>query len=235
MSSIRFRYCATSLGFLLSVLALSGCGQSIPSPTRPSTTQPVKTQTATPTLTALPTKTSTQTVPSNLVACVTAQSLWVRSGPGIGFDKLGYLRNAECVGIDARNNDGSWLRITSLWEQRMHGWVSALYLEIDGEVSTLPVSDPDPTPTPSRTPRPRPTSTRWPTATRKPYKPPKPPEGNCHPSYQDACLLVGIGDYDCGCGSGNGPNYVYVRVRVVGYDEFGLDGDGDGWGCECYP
>ncbi len=231
----HFKHCVARLGLLSLALFLSGCALSTPSTPRSNPTRSFHTMTSTPILNTLPTKFSTQTSPSNLVACVTAQSLWVRSGPGIGFDKLGYLRNAECVDIDARNNVGSWVRITSLWVQRMHGWVSVSYLEIDGEVSTLPISGPDPTPTPSRTPRPSPTSTRWPTTTRKPSKPPSSGGGNCHPSYQGACLLVGISDYDCGCGSGNGPNYVYIRVKVVGYDEFGLDRDRDGWGCECYP
>jgi PASTA domain len=62
--------------------------------------------------------------------------------------------------------------------------------------------------------------------------PPTAPPRNCHPSYEDECLKVGIGDYDCAGGSGNGPNYVQGTVRVVGPDEFDLDGDGDGWGCE---
>lgn len=56
--------------------------------------------------------------------------------------------------------------------------------------------------------------------------------GSCHPSYRDACLKKGIGDYDCASGSGNGPNYVSGPIRVVGFDEFDLDRDGDGIGCE---
>jgi hypothetical protein len=56
--------------------------------------------------------------------------------------------------------------------------------------------------------------------------------GNCDPSYPDACLHVGIGDYDCEGGSGNGPNYVAGPIRVRPPDPFGLDRDGDGWGCE---
>jgi micrococcal nuclease len=53
----------------------------------------------------------------------------------------------------------------------------------------------------------------------------------CHPSYQGACVPVGVSDVDCAGGSGNGPYYV-GRVTVVGHDEYGLDGDGDGVGCE---
>lgn len=78
------------------------------------------------------------------------------------------------------------------------------------------------------TPTPIPTSAPTPA----PPPPPTAAPGNCHPSYQGACLLIGIGDYDCAGGSGNGPNYVRGLINVVGYDEFGLDGDGDGVGCE---
>jgi len=61
--------------------------------------------------------------------------------------------------------------------------------------------------------------------------------GNCHPSYQGACLAQGVGDWDCTrAGGGNGPNYVEDvasgPVQVVGRDEFGLDGNDDGTGCE---
>lgn len=78
-------------------------------------------------------------------------------------------------------------------------------------------------------------ATLTPIPTSAPTQKPPPPtaaEGNCHPSYQNVCILMGIGDYDCAGGSGNGPNYVRGPVLVVGYDEFGLDGNGDGVGCE---
>lgn len=79
-------------------------------------------------------------------------------------------------------------------------------------------------------------ATPTPVPTLGPTPPPPPPPtavpGNCHPSYQGACLLIGAGDYDCAGGSGNGPNYVNGPITVVGYDEFGLDGDRDGVGCE---
>ncbi len=55
--------------------------------------------------------------------------------------------------------------------------------------------------------------------------------GNCHPSYQGACLDPNASDYDCAGGSGDGPKYTGF-VQVVGYDEFDLDSDGDGVGCE---
>jgi micrococcal nuclease len=53
----------------------------------------------------------------------------------------------------------------------------------------------------------------------------------CHPSYQGACVPIGVSDVDCAGGSGNGPFYV-GWVTVVGHDEYGLDRDGDGVACE---
>lgn len=60
---------------------------------------------------------------------------------------------------------------------------------------------------------------------------PAPPESNCHPSYEGACLDPSMSDYDCAGGSGDGPAYT-GPVRVVGPDEYGLDRDGDGYACE---
>ena len=56
-------------------------------------------------------------------------------------------------------------------------------------------------------------------------------EPQCHPSYEGACVPIGVEDVDCAGGNGNGPYYV-GRVRVVGPDVYKLDGDGDGIGCE---
>jgi hypothetical protein len=54
----------------------------------------------------------------------------------------------------------------------------------------------------------------------------------CHPSYQGACVPVGVSDVDCAGGRGNGPYYVAGPIRVVGPDVYGLDSDGDGIACE---
>lgn len=55
--------------------------------------------------------------------------------------------------------------------------------------------------------------------------------GDCHPSYEGACLDPNSIDYDCSGGSGDGPDYT-GPVQVIGYDDFGLDRDGDGYACE---
>jgi hypothetical protein len=54
-------------------------------------------------------------------------------------------------------------------------------------------------------------------------------QSDCHPSYQGACLRIGV-DYDCAGGNGQPP--FTGRVVVVGPDVYRLDSDGDGIGCE---
>ena len=103
--------------------------------------------------------------------------------------------------------------------------------------SNTPTGIPSPTltsssiPTNTAVPTPLPTNTLVPPPPTNTPVPPPPTQSGCHPSYQGACLGIGIGDYGCAGGSGNGPNYT-GRVTVVGPDEFRLDRDNDGIGCE---
>ena len=61
--------------------------------------------------------------------------------------------------------------------------------------------------------------------------PSEPPDADCDPNYEGACLDPNSPDYDCEGGSGDGPDYT-GPVTVVGDDPFGLDRDGDGSACE---
>ncbi len=57
--------------------------------------------------------------------------------------------------------------------------------------------------------------------------------GECHPSYEGACLDPNASDYDCEGGGGNGPRFVRGPIRVVGDDPFDLDTDDpDNIACE---
>jgi hypothetical protein len=112
-------------------------------------------------------------------------------------------------------------------------YTDALYIAAEQEAQSAGRGLWGATPTPEPTAPPPPPLPPAPVAT--PAPPPPPPTAapaGCHPSYQGACLGIGIGDYDCAGGSGNGPNYVSGPILVVGPDEFDLDRDGDGIGCE---
>ena len=212
------------------VLYAAACSQAEPQEgTRAARVEVEPTPIATP-LQPSQTPAPDHTLPSQLsdvvVACVTVSSLRVRSGPGQEFNVIGGVQEGDCFGIDGRSPDASWFRgnIPGIGP----GWVSADFLDTDGDLSNLQIRDALPTPTPLR---PTPTLTRRPTATTL-ITPAGGSGGNCHPSYAGVCLQMGIGDYDCAGGSGNGPNYVRGPFGVVGYDEFGLDRDRDGIGCE---
>jgi cell division septation protein DedD len=157
-------------------------------------------------------------------AWTSAETQWLRANSG---DLPNAERNAYKAGmlaLTAAVKSGSdrtraLAALTSIRE--------ALAALIGGVASPKPSVQPAATPTPKPTAKPTPKPTPRPTP--RPKSQPKP--SNCHPSYKDACLKMGIGDYDCLGGSGNGPNYI-GPVRVVGPDEFDLDRDGDGYGCE---
>ena len=211
------------------VLAFSAaaCGHDIDSETQQPTGQESTSDRQTPidpraTITRVP---NTPSPPPSMQACVTATSLRVRSGPGTGFGVIRGVSSGECYLANGRNSDASWLQISIPGAGL--GWVSAEYLEVDGNPIQLPIRRPTPTATP---PRPTATITRQPTATTliTPYNG---GGNNCHPSYPSHCLAIGI-DYDCAGGEGDGPRFVRGPVTVVGNDPYRLDRDGDGIGCE---
>jgi hypothetical protein len=81
---------------------------------------------------------ATVTLESNfLIGTVTAEALNVRSGPGANYATVGVLYKGDAVNVLARNQDGSWLSIA---KGDLKGWVSAKYVEVQGDISTLPVA-----------------------------------------------------------------------------------------------
>jgi uncharacterized protein YraI len=84
---------------------------------------------------------------------VTANSLYVRQGPGTSFPTVGYLVRNDVVEALEANSNGTWLRIRRLADG-LTGWASAAYLE---KLSALP---PPPQPPPSDDQRYRVTATR---------------------------------------------------------------------------
>lgn len=77
-----------------------------------------------------------------LSACVTANILNVRAGPGTGYEVVRGLVNGECVDVDARSANGEWLRLAE--GQAPSGarlWASSQFLSVNGSIDQLPVQD----------------------------------------------------------------------------------------------
>ena len=71
-------------------------------------------------------------IQTTLEVCVEVHSLSVRTGPGTNFDKVGYLKNDECITLIDRTKDGRWTRFEG-------GWVGTYFLASDEEIKTLPI------------------------------------------------------------------------------------------------
>ena len=148
------------------------------------------TKTQTPTHTPSPTPTTTVTptsstgVPSSTKAIVAAQDARFRSGPGIAYPIMATLARGTELDVLGRNADGSWLFLRDPDDRP--GWMSALLLDVNTDVATLPTvtAPPPPSPTATKatpstaTPTPtilQPTPTLIPQPTPPPTSPPSPP------------------------------------------------------------
>jgi uncharacterized protein YraI len=172
-----------------------------------------------------PTKTSLPTIRG---CVVNATALFIRSGPGKGFSSVGHFEGGDCAFIKGRNADDTWVMTDK-------GWVSAYYMDIEGELTELPISSAS-TPassvntsikTKAPTPRPSPTKKAEPPPTKvskaSPTKAPK--RSNCDPSYPDVCIPSPPPDLGCA-------DIPYRRFRVLPPDPHRFDGGHDGIGCE---
>jgi ABC-type branched-subunit amino acid transport system substrate-binding protein/uncharacterized protein YgiM (DUF1202 family) len=82
---------------------------------------------------------------------VKANVLNVRTGPGFEYDKIGQVEAGDLFRILGAIPDYSWLLIDY---QGGVGWVKSEYVEILGDLSTVPAVEPPPSPTPAATPTP---------------------------------------------------------------------------------
>ncbi len=73
----------------------------------------------------------------------------VRSGPGTVYPVIGQLRRGQQYRLIGTNTDGTWVVITFNNQQ---GWVAASFMDIFGDIHTLPIIAAPPTPVPSPTP-----------------------------------------------------------------------------------
>jgi uncharacterized protein YgiM (DUF1202 family) len=72
-------------------------------------------------------------VDNSVQACVVnTPSLNIRNGPGTRWREAGHLLEGECFDLDGRNSDKSWAKFG-------RGWVSTYYLQISGDLASLPV------------------------------------------------------------------------------------------------
>jgi uncharacterized protein YraI len=172
-----------------------------------------------------PTKTSPPTVRG---CVVNATALFIRSGPGKSFSSVGNYNGGDCAIIKGRNSDDTWVMTDK-------GWVSAYYMDIEGELTELPITAastpassinitiktiaPTPRTSPTRKAEPPPTKVPKPS----PTKAPKCPDRD--PSYPDVCIPSPPPDLDCA-------DIPYRRFRVLPPDPHRFDGDHDGIGCE---
>ena len=61
----------------------------------------------------------------------------LRSGPGTGFDVISILQVSETVVFIGRNQSGTWLQ--AITTGGLQGWLSYTFVNVDGNVSALPV------------------------------------------------------------------------------------------------
>ncbi|HEX9921714.1 MAG TPA: SH3 domain-containing protein, partial [Anaerolineae bacterium] len=75
--------------------------------------------------------------PENRVGIVSVPRLNVRSGPGQGYDIIGWARQGLQLRVVGRSSDSLWLKVTR--GPNRQGWVYASYVSIVGPYSSLPV------------------------------------------------------------------------------------------------
>jgi uncharacterized protein YgiM (DUF1202 family) len=75
--------------------------------------------------------------PQKQVSAVTKDVLNIRAGPGIDYAVKGQLKQGDTITIIGKSADG-------LWWQYSGGWVSATYVQANGDTSAIPVNTPTP-------------------------------------------------------------------------------------------
>lgn len=63
----------------------------------------------------------------------------VRSGPGTGFNSLGMIDPESTLTLTGKNETGTWLQIFKAGGPGERGWVSAAFVQVEGDTGLLPV------------------------------------------------------------------------------------------------
>jgi uncharacterized protein YraI len=71
----------------------------------------------------------------------TVEKVNVRSGPGTGYNSLGTIDPGSSLTLTGKNETGTWLQIYKAGGPGDRGWVSAAYVQVDGDTNQLPVLD----------------------------------------------------------------------------------------------
>ncbi len=144
---------------ILSGLLLAGCAPQVqtpspgdiqtalaqtltaePSATLPPTEAPTNTTAPTPTTQQTPTSTTSSPI-SGIVA---TEFLNMRAGPSTMFEIINtYVEDTALTAL-RRTSDNLWVKVEVEEEEDepvVEGWMSAIYLELDGEASNLPLED----------------------------------------------------------------------------------------------
>ena len=151
------------VAILLIGISLVGCGEVAtptptpepptetppPEPPESSTSEPSESSTSTatpepPTPTSEPTATPEPPTPTPLPeGVVNAEpSLNLRSGSATSFEVLDSMPTDTKVTVLERNEDGTWLKVTS--DEFGEGWVSAKFVDLSTQAETIPVSTEQP-------------------------------------------------------------------------------------------
>lgn len=112
-----------------------------PSPTETLTSIPTMTLTFTPLPTATTIAPSPYPVVESIKARVTAERLSCRYGPGPEYLYLFAFRTTANIKLIGRVDADNWNWV--LVENQVKCWVSAEYLEVEGDIRSLPVMYPD--------------------------------------------------------------------------------------------
>jgi len=146
-----------------------------------------------------------------ITGCSNGYNVNVRSGPGTDYEVVGRIAASECVTLQGRNQDTSWVLVNA---QNTSGWVLASLLAVKGNSSTLSIKS---------------GISLFP-ATRTPNapvinNPQSNNEVNCSAAYPGVCIPPPPPDLDCG-------DISFRRFTVLPSDPHNFDADGDGIGCE---
>lgn len=125
--------------------AESAAGLPVVSPQRTPTITPVPSSTLTPAPSNTPVigPTSTRTLTSTPVTitgqvCATCGNLRLREEPGTAGEVLTYLDANTPLTIIGRTADNAWVQIVT--SDNESGWLAVQYVDIDGDLDTVPVS-----------------------------------------------------------------------------------------------